>query len=68
MTSWHGAGVLKKVETYGTRYRNSLHRVFSFNPISLFHRILPAAGLAFAVIVNAAWIVFLGFGLFKLIF
>ena len=41
---------------------------FSFHPISLFHRILPMAGLAFAVIVNVAWISFLGFGLFKLIF
>jgi hypothetical protein len=40
----------------------------SFDPISLFHRILPAASLAFAVIVNAAWIGFLGFGLFKFMF
>ena len=41
---------------------------FSFHPFSLFHRSLPVAGLAFAVIVNVAWIGFLGFGLFKLIF
>jgi hypothetical protein len=41
---------------------------FSFHPISLFHLILPLAGLAFAVIVNTAWIGLLGFGLFKLIF
>ena len=41
---------------------------FSLHPISLFHRILPLAGLAFAVIVNVAWIGFLGFALFKLIF
>ena len=40
---------------------------FSCHPISLFHRILPLAGLGFAVIVNVAWIGFLGFGLFKLI-
>jgi hypothetical protein len=36
---------------------------FSFHPISLFHLILPLAGLAFAVIVNTAWIGLLGFGL-----
>jgi hypothetical protein len=41
---------------------------FLFRPISLFHRILPVAALLFAVIVNVAWIGFLGFGLFKLIF
>jgi hypothetical protein len=41
---------------------------FSFHPISLFHRILPLAGLVFAVIVNVAWIGFLGFGLLKLVF
>jgi hypothetical protein len=40
---------------------------FSFHPTSLFYRILPVAGLVFAVTVNAAWIGFLGFGLFKLI-
>jgi hypothetical protein len=41
---------------------------FSLRPISLFHRILPWAGLAFAVILNVAWIGFLGFELLKLIF
>jgi hypothetical protein len=41
---------------------------FSFHPISLFHRVLPVAGLVFAVTVNVAWIGFLGFGFFKLIF
>lgn len=40
---------------------------FLFHPISLFHRILPVAALL-SVIVNVAWIGFLGFGLFKLIF
>jgi hypothetical protein len=32
-----------------------------------FHRILPAAILGFAVIVNVAWMGFLGFEFFKLI-
>ena len=41
---------------------------FSFHPISLFHRILPVAGLAFAVIVNVAWIGFLGFRTFQIDF
>ena len=41
---------------------------FSLHPISVVHRILPLAGLAFAVIVNVPWIGFLGFALFKLIF
>jgi len=41
---------------------------FSFHPFYLFHRIWPVAALALAVIVNSAWIGFLGFGLFKLIF
>ena len=40
----------------------------SFKPVSLLHRFLPVAALAFAVIVNLGWIGFLGFGLFKLIF
>ena len=35
--------------------------------ISRFRRIWPVAGLGFALIVNVAWIGFLGFGLFKLI-
>ena len=41
---------------------------FSFHPTSFFHRLLPVAGLVSAVTVNIAWIGFLGFGLFKLIF
>ena len=41
---------------------------FSFHPTSLFHHILPVAGLVFAVTVNVARIGFLGFGLFKLVF
>jgi hypothetical protein len=36
-------------------------------PISLFHRIWPVAGLVAAVVVNVAWMGFLGYGLFKLI-
>ena len=40
----------------------------SFHSTSLLHRILPVAGLVFAVTVNVAWIGFLGFGLIKLIF
>ena len=35
--------------------------------ISRIRRIWPVAGLGFALIVNVAWIGFLGFGLFKLI-
>ena len=35
--------------------------------ISRFHRIWPVAGLGFAVIVNVAWMGFLGFEFFKLI-
>jgi hypothetical protein len=31
------------------------------------HRIWPVVGLAFAVIVNMAWIVFLGFEFYKLV-
>ena len=34
---------------------------------SRFRRIWPVAGLGFALIVNVAWMGFLGFGLFKLI-
>ena len=41
---------------------------FSFHPFSLFHRIWPVAALALAVIVNAAWIGVLGFGLFGIYF
>jgi hypothetical protein len=36
-------------------------------PISLFHRIWPVAGLAVAVIVNVPWMGFLGYRLFKLV-
>jgi hypothetical protein len=36
-------------------------------PISLFHRIWPVAGLATAMIVNLAWMGFLGYGFFKLV-
>jgi hypothetical protein len=32
-----------------------------------FHRILPVVGLAFAVVVNIAWIIFLGFEFYKLV-
>ena len=35
--------------------------------ISRFHRIWPVAGLGFAVIVNVAWMGFLGLEFFKLI-
>jgi hypothetical protein len=38
------------------------------HPISLFHRIWPAAGLGIAVIVTAAWSGFLGYELFRLVF
>jgi hypothetical protein len=36
-------------------------------PISVFHRVLPVAGLAAAVIINLAWMGFLGCGFFKLV-
>ena len=36
-------------------------------PISLFHRTWPVAVLASAVIVNLAWVGFLGYGFFKLV-
>jgi len=35
--------------------------------ISLFHRIWPVAALAVAVIVNLAWMGFLGYRFFKLV-
>jgi hypothetical protein len=41
---------------------------FLIHPTPLFHRIVPVAGLVFAMTVNVAWIGFLGFGLLKLIF
>ena len=40
---------------------------FVTQPISLFHRIWPVAGLIVAIIVNLAWMSFLGYGLFKLV-
>jgi hypothetical protein len=40
---------------------------FVTQPISLFHRIWPLAGLVAAIIVNLAWVGFLGYGLFKLV-
>jgi hypothetical protein len=36
-------------------------------PMSLFHRAWPVAVLAAAVIVNLAWMGFLGYGFFKLV-
>jgi hypothetical protein len=39
---------------------------FIIRPISLFHRLWPVAGLAAAIIVNLAWMGFLGYGFFKL--
>jgi hypothetical protein len=38
------------------------------HPISLFHRIWPAAGLGIAVLVTAAWSGFLGYELLRLVF
>jgi len=35
--------------------------------VSRFHRILPVVGLAFAVVVNMAWIILLGFEYYKLV-
>jgi hypothetical protein len=40
---------------------------FITQPISLFHRIWPVGGLIAAVIVNLAWMIFLGYGLFKIV-
>jgi hypothetical protein len=40
---------------------------FITRPISFFRRIWPVAGLTAAVIVNAAWMGFLGYGLFTLV-
>ena len=36
-------------------------------PISVFHRVWPVAGLTAAMIVNMAWVGFLGYGFFKLV-
>ena len=35
--------------------------------ISVFHRVWPVAGLTAAMIVNLAWLGFLGYGFFKLV-
>jgi hypothetical protein len=40
---------------------------FISEPISLFHRIWPVAGLVAAIVVNLTWMGFLGFGFFKLV-
>jgi hypothetical protein len=40
---------------------------FVTQPISLFRRIWPVAGLVAAIIANLAWMAFLGHGLFKLV-
>jgi len=45
----------------------ALPRRASTRAVSRFRRIWPVAGLGFAVIVNVAWIGFLGFEFFKLI-
>ena len=36
-------------------------------PISVFRRIWPVAGLVAAIVVNMAWMSFLGYGFFKLV-
>jgi len=40
---------------------------FIAQPVSLFHRFWPVAGLATAMIVNLAWMGLLGYGFFKLV-
>ena len=35
--------------------------------ISVIHRVWPVAGLTAAIIVNLAWVGFLGYGFFKLV-
>jgi hypothetical protein len=40
---------------------------FIAQPISVFHRVWPVASLATALIVNVAWMSFLGYGFFKLV-
>jgi hypothetical protein len=37
-------------------------------PVTLFHRIWPAAGLGIGVIATVAWSGFLGYELFRLVF
>jgi hypothetical protein len=41
--------------------------LFITRPVSLFHHIWPVAALATAMMVNLAWMGFLGYGLFKLV-
>jgi hypothetical protein len=36
-------------------------------PLSVFRRIWPLAGLVAAIVVNMAWMGFLGYGFFKLV-
>jgi hypothetical protein len=45
----------------------TLELPFITQPISLFHRIWPVAGLIAAIIVNLARMSFLGYELFKLV-
>jgi hypothetical protein len=40
---------------------------FISEPISRFHKMWPVAGLVAAMIVNVAWMGFLGYGFFKLV-
>jgi hypothetical protein len=40
---------------------------FIARSISLFHRVWPVSGLMAAIVVNVAWIGFLGYGFFKLV-
>jgi hypothetical protein len=40
---------------------------FNAAPTSFFRRIWPVAGLAAAMLVNVAWMGFLGYGFFKII-
>jgi hypothetical protein len=40
---------------------------FIAEPISLFRRTWPVAGLLAAIFVNVAWMGFLGYGFFKLV-
>jgi hypothetical protein len=40
---------------------------FISEPISPFHKMWPVAGLVVAMIVNVAWMGFLGYGFFKLV-
>lgn len=46
---------------------SSVGTAASSSPVSAIRNFLPLIGLGFAVIVNAAWVGFLGFCLLKLI-